>query len=350
MVATKRLGDHSDSNSDDSLTRKRDDDVDAMRRKRKQLKTTTATLVPPSASKIKWTKNDELVILGGIVDFENETKLSFRSDRDALYHYIKDYVESNFSKRQLIDKVRSLKRKFIDNQARSNDGKELSFTDTDDDAIFKLSMMIWAKNETEHVGEDLNQAKDVPSGGQERKNVTCTEQEQVSVEVENGEKEKLDQAKDVPCEEQEDMDVPCEEQEGKDMPCEEQERVSVENDNGEQEMSEEDGVGELGVMEDTLDSGITLLDSAKNGEKDKSEEEGVYELGVLQGILEGDTFYQNCGKFQQKMLRQNLEKIGAEKRKQLIDEWNALMVEELKLYVKKLTFLAELLEMGEVSP
>lgn len=65
MVATKRVGDYSDSNSEDSLTRNRNDDVEAMLRKRKQLKTTsTTTVVPSSASKMYWTKNDELVILG----------------------------------------------------------------------------------------------------------------------------------------------------------------------------------------------------------------------------------------------------------------------------------------------
>lgn len=96
----------------------------------------------------------------GIVDYENETALSYRSDWDAFYRYVKDTVEANFSKKQLINKVKNLKRSFTYNQSRSNDGKELSFTDTDDDEIFKLSMIIWAKNETEYVSnEGMDQAK-----------------------------------------------------------------------------------------------------------------------------------------------------------------------------------------------
>ncbi|XP_010505166.1 PREDICTED: GLABROUS1 enhancer-binding protein-like 3 [Camelina sativa] len=360
MVATKRFGDHSNSSSDDS---KRADDVEATHRTRKQLKTTTTTttLKPSSASKMNWSKNDELVILGGIVDYEMETKSSYISDWAALYRYIKDNVEAKFSK-QFIDKVKRLKRKFIYNQGRSNDGKDVSFTDTDDDEIFKLSMMIWAKSETEHVvsNEDMDQAKDVPSGEQE--NVPCAEQERVSVEIDNGEKEKLDQAKDVPCAEQEDKDVPCAEQEDKDVPCAEQEdkdvpcaeqeQVSNEiDDNGEQEMIEEDGVDELGVMEDTLESVISFQSLAKNGEKDKSEEDGVGELGVLLEILEADTFYQNCSKYQQKLLRQNLENVGAERRKELIDEWKALLVQEMKLSIKKFNFMAKFANAGVgVSP
>ncbi|XP_010516846.1 PREDICTED: GLABROUS1 enhancer-binding protein-like 3 [Camelina sativa] len=372
MVATKRFGDHSNSSSDDSLTRKRDDDVEAMHRTRKQLKTTTTTttLKPSSASKMNWSKNDELVILGGIVDYEIETKSSYGSDWAALYLYIKDNVEANFSKKQFIDKVKRLKRKFIDNQERSNDGKDVSFTDTDDDEIFKLSMMIWAKSETEDAvsSEDMDQAKDVPSGEQE--NMPCAEQERVSVEIDNGEKGKLDQAKDVPCAEQEDKDVPCAEQkdkdvpcaeqededvpcaeqEDKDVPCAEQEQVSNEiDDNGEQEMIEEDGADELGVMEDTLESVISFQSLAKNGEKDKSKEDGVGEVGVLLEILEADTFYKNCSKYQQKLLRQNLENVGAERRKELIDEWKALLVQEMKLSIKKFNFMAKFANAG-VSP
>ncbi|XP_010509485.1 PREDICTED: GLABROUS1 enhancer-binding protein-like 3 [Camelina sativa] len=401
MVATKRVGDHSNSSSDDSITRKRDDD----HRTRKQLKTTTTktTLKSSSASKMNWSKNDELVILGGIVDYEIETKSSHGSDWAALYLYVKDNVEAKFSKKQFIDKVKRLKRRFIYNQERTNDGKDVSFTDTDDDEIFKLSMMIWAKSETEHVvsNEDMDQAKDVPSGEQEGKSVPCAEQERVSVEIDNGEKEKLDQAKDVPCAEQEDKDVPgaeledkdvpcaekedkdvpcaekededvpgaeqedkdvpCAEkededvpgaeQEDKDVPCAEQEQVSNEIDNGEQEMIEEDGVDELGVMEDTLESVISFQSLAKNGEKDKSEEDGVGELGVLLEILEADKFYQNCSKYQQKLLRQKLENVGAERRKELIDEWKALLVQEMKLSIKKFNFLAKIANAGVgVSP
>ncbi|XP_020884572.1 GLABROUS1 enhancer-binding protein-like 3 isoform X4 [Arabidopsis lyrata subsp. lyrata] len=321
MVGTKRLV----GSIDDSLTRNRDDEVEAMFRRRKQLKTTTKTTTPLSlSSSMNWSKNDELVILGGIVDYENETKLSYRSDWDAFYRYIKDSVEAKFSRKQLIDKVKSLKRKFTYNQGRSNDGEELSFTNTDDYEIFKLSLIIWAENETENVSnENMDQAKDVP----------CEEQEN----------------KDVPCEEQENKDVPCEEQADKDVPSVEQERVSIEIDNGEQEMSEEDDVDELGDMEDTLDSGISFHSLDYSGEKDKSEEDGVVELGVLQEVLKADTFFQSLGRYQQKLLLQNLENIGAEKRKELIDEWKALFVEELQLSIKKLTFTAKLAN-GGVSP
>ncbi|KAL9301850.1 GLABROUS1 enhancer-binding protein-like 3 [Arabidopsis thaliana] len=404
MVGTKRVADSIDTNSDDTLTRNREVEVEAMLSRRKQLRTTTTrtttTRTTPlslssSASKMNWSKNDELVILGGIVDYENETKLSYRSDWDALYRYIKDCVEAKFSKIQLINKVKNMKRKFTYNQGRSNHGEQLSFTNTDDDEIFKLSLIIWDKNESEYVSnENIDQAKDVPSGEpetndvpceeQDDRDVPCEEQERANIEIDNGVREKLDQAKDVPCVEQErvsieidngekekldqtmdceeqentdvlceekgDKDVPCEEQENKDVPCEEQERVSIEIDNGEEEMSsEEDGVDEVGVMEDTLDSGISFQGLGKNGVKDKSEEDDVVELGVLQEIFKEDTFFQSLGRYQQKLLLQNLENVGVERRKELINEWKALFVDEQRLCVKKLTFAVKLANLG-VSP
>lgn len=149
-------------------------------------------------------------------------------------------------------------------------------------------------------------------------------------------------SKDVPCAEQENKDMPCPEQNDKDVPCAEQERVSVEIENGEQEMNEEDGVDELGVMEDTLESEISSQSLGKNGEKEKSEEDGVDVLGVLQEILKADTFFQSLGKYQKKLLLQNLENVGVERRRELIYEWKALFVEELHLITKKLNFSAKL--------
>lgn len=142
-------------------------------------------------------------------------------------------------------------------------------------------------------------------------------------------------------------DVPCAEQDTNDVPCVEQERVSIEIDNGEQEMNEEDGVDELGVMEDTLESEISSQSLDKNGEKEKSDEEdGVDELGVLQEILKADTFFQSLGKYQQKLLLQNLENVGVERRRELIYEWKALFVEELHLITKKLNFSAKLAKLS----
>lgn len=85
------------------------------------------------------------------MDYEKDTKLSYQSDWDAFYGYIIGSIEANFSKKQLKDKIRNLVKRFTDNQPNR---KRLSFTSTEDDEIFKLSMLIWGTNETECVSNE----------------------------------------------------------------------------------------------------------------------------------------------------------------------------------------------------
>ncbi|ESQ52261.1 hypothetical protein EUTSA_v10016755mg [Eutrema salsugineum] len=388
MVSKKRLTcrDDSDDSSSDCLeirpsglplpssllTRKHDDDIsgtETMLRKRKQAKT-----IASSSSKMIWSKNEELVILGSIVDYEKETKMSYRSDWDGFYGYVKDFIEANFSKQQLMDKIKNLKKRFLNNQARSIKGKGLSFTNTDDDEIFKTSMIIWATNETERASnENIDQAKDVPCVEHESadENDENMDQATAKVDVPSEENElvneNMDPAQDVPFAEhaqanenmeQENEDVPYAEheqvdenmdQENEDVPYAEHERVdenvdqeNVDVPNAEHEQANEnmDQENDVPDVEHEPVSDITLENG--KGEDEEGEEAGVDEMATLQDALEAMTWYQSFGQYQQNRLRQNLKNIGAQRRKELADEWKALLGEEMRLYARKLTLAARL--------
>lgn len=80
-----------------------------------------------------------------------------------------------------------------------------------------------------------------------------------------------------------------------------------------------------------------------NGEKENGDEDGVEDLCVLENALEAaTTSFRGLSKFQKKMMFGNLKKLGVKKRRELSDEWKALVVEELQLNIKKQTFAAEL--------
>ncbi|KFK24587.1 hypothetical protein AALP_AAs67532U001200 [Arabis alpina] len=150
--------------------------------------TTTTTLVtPPTLSKISWTKNDELHILKGIVNYEDETKLRYRADWDAFYAFIKDSIVSNFTKKQLRNKISKLKKRFTDNLAKSGDSKGSSFTNSNDGEMFKLSMIIWGKkNETEcDTNVNMDQGKDLALVENEQNNESV-EHKQMIENVEQG--------------------------------------------------------------------------------------------------------------------------------------------------------------------
>ncbi|XP_010450559.1 PREDICTED: GLABROUS1 enhancer-binding protein-like 3 [Camelina sativa] len=174
------------------------------------------------------------------------------SDWNAIYTRIRGSMESDFSKRQLQDKINKMKRRF--NRARSNGRKIISFTDdADDKQIFELSTVIW--------------------GGNNTKTASCENY--------------MDQRKED--------DVPC----------------------GEQHV---------------------LID---DGEKDKSED-----LNVLQEALEMAASFRSLGSYQQRSLLRNLKNIGDTQRKELTDEWKALLAQDMQLGIKKQSFYAKLVNTG----
>lgn len=67
------------------------------------------------------------------MEYEKEKKWSYTSNWNDFYDYMRSSMESDFSKKKLINKVKKLKIRFKDNQTRSNDEKGLSFTITDDE-------------------------------------------------------------------------------------------------------------------------------------------------------------------------------------------------------------------------
>ncbi|KAF2566296.1 hypothetical protein F2Q68_00028039 [Brassica cretica] len=321
MALGKRTRDY-DSNdkpiSSSPLRRMQEDDasgMESMLRRRKQPKTTPVS--SSSNNKMNWTKDDELIILGSIVDYEKETKLSHRSDWDAFYGYVKDFIEADFSKKQLTDKIRNLNKRFLGNKARCDDEEGPSFTDTEDDIIFKLSVIIW--NSTNETGcasdENVDQAKEcaIDLGFLFLfldKDVPCVESEPVDENMDQAKvdapsveheqvSENMDQAKDVPCVEHEPVDENMDPA-NVDLPCVEDERVD-EN-----------------------------VDQAKDA-------------------LEETTFFQSIGKYQQKVLLQNLKNLRGPRRKELADELKELLDEEMKVRAKKLSLTAKLASAWEES-
>ncbi|CAF2167225.1 unnamed protein product [Brassica napus] len=121
-----------------------------------------------------WNIKDVLLILKGIVEYENERGFRYNSDWDIFYGYTKDLINIRFSKKQLMEEVNKLKMRFNFYSQRSKDGKQLSFTNSYEKELFRLSTIIWAKNETEDASSEnrQDQAKDVPLVEQKQVNDT----------------------------------------------------------------------------------------------------------------------------------------------------------------------------------
>ncbi|CAH8307617.1 unnamed protein product [Eruca vesicaria subsp. sativa] len=83
-----------------------------------------------------WTEDDEIAVLQGMIDFKKDTGNSPYDDTNAYYDYIKKSISFEVSKNQFMDKLRSLKKKYM--------GKEKpSFTKLHDQKSYRLCKYIW---------------------------------------------------------------------------------------------------------------------------------------------------------------------------------------------------------------
>uniref|UniRef100_A0A0A9CQZ9 Glabrous enhancer-binding protein-like DBD domain-containing protein n=1 Tax=Arundo donax TaxID=35708 RepID=A0A0A9CQZ9_ARUDO len=94
-----------------------------------------------------WTEEDEIVILRGFAEFTAARGTAFAShqyDTDPFYEDMRRRLQLDFSKSQLVEKLRRLKRKYRNCVARLRDsGATFSFRSPHEQAIFEIARNIW---------------------------------------------------------------------------------------------------------------------------------------------------------------------------------------------------------------
>uniref|UniRef100_A0A1J3EGF8 Mediator-associated protein 1 n=1 Tax=Noccaea caerulescens TaxID=107243 RepID=A0A1J3EGF8_NOCCA len=86
-----------------------------------------------------WTEDDEIAILQGMIDFKADTGKSPYEDTTAYYDFIKGSISFEVSKSQFMDKLRSLKKKYMNKE-------KPSFTKPHDQKSHKLCKYIWGSD------------------------------------------------------------------------------------------------------------------------------------------------------------------------------------------------------------
>ncbi|XP_062190438.1 probable transcription factor At3g04930 [Phragmites australis] len=94
-----------------------------------------------------WTEEDEIVILRGFAEFTAARGTAFAShqyDTDPFYEDMRRRLQLDFSKSQLVEKLRRLKRKYRNCVSRLRDcGDTFSFRSPHEQAIFEIARNIW---------------------------------------------------------------------------------------------------------------------------------------------------------------------------------------------------------------
>ncbi|ONK63039.1 uncharacterized protein A4U43_C07F10760 [Asparagus officinalis] len=110
-----------------------------------------------------WTDDDEIKILTRFLEFTSSRGTTFAShqyDTGPFYEQIKNELQLDFNKNQLIEKLRRLKKKYRNTATRmANHGPDFTFRSPHEKATYDIAKRIWSagiKRSRESDDEDLN--------------------------------------------------------------------------------------------------------------------------------------------------------------------------------------------------
>ncbi|KAG7548837.1 GLABROUS1 enhancer-binding protein family [Arabidopsis suecica] len=114
------------------------EDVNAAKRAKKDVK-------KPNNQRL-WSEEDEILVLQGIIAFKSETGKTTSEDKSGFYEFIKDSISVKVSLSQCIEKIKTVKRKFMN---RWKYDRKPTFSRAHDMKSFELSKMIWGSDDAE---------------------------------------------------------------------------------------------------------------------------------------------------------------------------------------------------------
>lgn len=96
-----------------------------------------------------WSEEDEIVVLEGMIDYTSKKKADPVLDLSAFHDFIKQKLSIDVTRTQLQDKIRRLKKKYVNNKSKEKDGEQKTFSKPHEHKSYDLSKLIWGKrNET----------------------------------------------------------------------------------------------------------------------------------------------------------------------------------------------------------
>ncbi|XP_010490280.1 PREDICTED: probable transcription factor At1g61730 [Camelina sativa] len=114
------------------------EDVNAAKRAKKDVK-------KPNNQRL-WTEEDEIRVLQGILAFKSLTGKTTTEDKSGFYEFIKDSISVKVSLSQCIEKIKTVKRKFMNKWKKD---KKPASTEAHNLKSFELSKMIWGVDDAE---------------------------------------------------------------------------------------------------------------------------------------------------------------------------------------------------------
>ncbi|KAL7617739.1 hypothetical protein Lser_V15G03080 [Lactuca serriola] len=152
-----------------------------------------------------WSEDDEIVILKGMIDYKTEKNGENPvADMGAFHEFIKKSLHVDVSRAQLVDKVRRLKKKYVNNASREKDGKDRSFSKSHEQKGYELSKLIWGSSNSPNTGTESKKTQPQKNGGAKgNANANPSTSSVVALEKTNG----VDEKEGLTMEAEKNMDV-----------------------------------------------------------------------------------------------------------------------------------------------
>lgn len=111
-------------------------------------------LIIPQQKRINWSQADELRLLRTFLDYTSKSKTGDRQQRTDIsssvycfYDQVEPELKLRFNRSQLVDKLKRLKRKYLQNvAAAAGNSNDFRFKSPHDEAAFEVSHRIWSSS------------------------------------------------------------------------------------------------------------------------------------------------------------------------------------------------------------
>ncbi|GAA0151160.1 hypothetical protein LIER_37237 [Lithospermum erythrorhizon] len=97
-----------------------------------------------------FSEDDEIVLLKGMLDFTAKKKSDPVVEIDEFHGFIKKLLHFDVTKAQLLNKIRRLKGKYVNNASKVKDGHERKFSKQHEREGYELSKRIWGNVDVEN--------------------------------------------------------------------------------------------------------------------------------------------------------------------------------------------------------
>ncbi|KAJ0075475.1 hypothetical protein Patl1_35070 [Pistacia atlantica] len=88
-----------------------------------------------------WSDEDEIAILKGLIDFTTKKGMDPYQDTNAFHHFIKKSFHVEFTRIQVMEKIRRLKKRYENNLGKK--GEDSTFSKPHEQEAYDLSKKIW---------------------------------------------------------------------------------------------------------------------------------------------------------------------------------------------------------------